>query len=83
MAYAWLQDAISKIIPGNDIFAKAPAMPTVINKTSGVVSATEAQAIGVAIWREATLLQWAQANDEDDFTINRPAGDGGRQLLPP
>jgi hypothetical protein len=74
MAYAWLQAAISKTIPGSDIFGKAPPIPVVINKTNGAVSAADAQAIVAAIWREATLLQWAQANDEDDFTINTLLG---------
>jgi hypothetical protein len=74
MAFAWLQLAISKTIPGSDIFSKAPPMPAVINRTSGAVSNAEAQAIVAALWRESILLQWAQANDESGFIINTLLG---------
>jgi hypothetical protein len=74
MAFAWLQLAISKTIPGSDIFAKAPPMPTVINRTNGAVSLAEAHSIEVAIWREEALLQWAEAHDEVGFTINTLLG---------
>jgi hypothetical protein len=74
MGFAWLQLAISKTIPGSDIFSKAPPMPTVINKTNGAVSNAAAQAVVAALWREATLLQWAQAHDESGFMINTLLG---------
>jgi hypothetical protein len=74
MAYAWLQLSINKTIPGSAIFSKAPAMPTVINKTNGAVSAADAQAIESALWREETLLQWAEAHDERGFMFNTLLG---------
>jgi hypothetical protein len=83
MAYSWLQLAISKTIPGGDIFSKAPPMPTVVNKTDGAVSNADAQAVVTALWRESTLLQWAQAHDESAFMINTLLGTQESNFLLP
>jgi hypothetical protein len=83
MGFAWLNLAISKTIPGSDIFSKAPQMPTVINKTNGAVSAVDAQAVVAALWREETLLQWAQAHDENGFMFNTLLGTQESNVLLP
>jgi hypothetical protein len=83
MGFAWLNLAINKTIPGSDIFSKAPPMPTVINKTNGALSAVDAQAIEAALWRETTLLQWAQAHDESGFMINTLLGTQESNFLLP
>lgn len=83
MAAAWEALGIETTIPGNDIFTKAPAMVPVINHTEGVLSDADAQAIGVAIWREDSLIQWAEANDEPAFIAQTLAGPESDNFLLP
>jgi hypothetical protein len=83
MAAAWEALGIQTTIPGSDIFAKAPAMATVVNHTGGVPGDAEAEAIGVAIWREDTLIQWAEANDEPAFIAQTLAGPESSNFLLP
>jgi len=70
MVSAWAVLGIQKTIPGLEIFANSPKMPTVIDKTDGAVSDANAQAIIAALWRESALIQWAEAHDEPDFIAN-------------
>jgi hypothetical protein len=80
---AWTALDIRKTIPGSDSFIKVPPMPTVINKTNGTVSDADAQAMVVALWREDTLIQWAEANDENDFILNTLVGPEEDNFLVP
>ena len=83
MAAAWEALGIQTTIPGSDIFTKAPAMVPVVNHTGGVLSDADAQTIGVAIWREETLIQWAEAHDEPAFLAQTLLGAEGYNFLQP
>jgi hypothetical protein len=83
MAAAWEALGIETTIPGNDIFTEAPTMVPVVNQTECVLSNADAQAIGAAIWREDTLIQWAEANDEPAFIAQTLAGPESDNFLLP
>lgn len=83
MAAAWEALGIETTIPGNDIFTNAPPMVTVVNHTEGVLSDADAQAIGAAIWREDTLIQWAEAHDEPAFIAQTLVGPESDNILVP
>ena len=52
------------LIPSRHVFDSIPAVPAVLNKTNGALSAAQAQQIGVAYYRTDTLWGWADAHDQ-------------------
>lgn len=52
------------LIPSRHVFDSMPAVPAVLNKTNGALSAAQAQQIGVAYYRTDALWGWADAHDQ-------------------
>ena len=60
---AWAAYGVT-IIPSLHVFAGMPAVPTVLNKTNGVLTQAQAQQIGLAFYRAEALWGWAAAHDQ-------------------
>ncbi|MGH7750273.1 MAG: hypothetical protein ACREQ5_36710, partial [Candidatus Dormibacteria bacterium] len=60
---AWAAYGVT-IIPSRHVFDNVPAVPPVVNRTSGAVSQGQAQRMGLAYYRSDALWGWADAHDQ-------------------
>ena len=65
---AWATYGVT-IIPSRHVFDNVPAVPTVVNKTSGAVTQAQAQQTGLAYYRSEALWGWAAAHDQTKLQL--------------
>jgi hypothetical protein len=65
---AWDPYGVS-IIPSRHVFDSIPAVPTVLNETSGALTQAQVQQMGLAFYRTDALWGWADAHDQMKFQL--------------